>query len=158
MSVKPVSSLAAGFTALGLMATGPLTGSAHAQELRPIQINATADDPALVEAGTFGNQSPENVGILVYYGSGNGSPSDAVGERLVSDLETAASAQGIDLDANYYVQNLPEIEGILVGFFPGPQSIGPVDIRTALQPQTYQTVINQRLQTNRTMSLASLER
>lgn len=142
---------------LGAAAVGPLTGAAHSQEAPTIQINAETDSPALIEAGRFGNSSENNVGIILYYGSGNGSPSDAVGDRLVSDLETAASSQGVELDADYFVQDLPEIEGILVGFFPGPKAIGPLDIRTALQEETYQTVINQRLQTNRTMSLASLD-
>ena len=157
MAVGPLKSLMASAAALGVVA-GPLTGAAHAQDAKPIQINASQEPIALVQAGNFGNAGRENVGIMMYYGSGNGSTADEVGTYLNENLEGRASERNATIDAEFFVNHLPEIEGIIITFHVGGQAIGPMDIREAITEATFDKVIDTRQDVNRLMSMVSLDR
>ena len=156
MSVGPIKSLATGFTALGLMATGPLTGNAYAQEARPIQINSTTTQPAIVQAGNFGQADSNNVGIMIYYGSGNEPTPDQVGNFIVGKLESAASASGQTVNADYFWVNAPNMEGIVVTFHMGGLSMDNYDIRDAIAPDTLSRVVQRRDDINKTIDMAAL--
>lgn len=157
MSVGPLKSLMAGAAAVGVVA-GPMTGAVHAQDAKPIQINASQEPIALVQAGNFGLADDQNVGIMMYYGSGNGSTADEVGTYLTENLQDRAAERDAQVTADYFVQDLPEIEGIIVTFHVGGQAVGPMDIRKAVTEEAFDTVIDTRQDVNRLMALASLDR
>lgn len=165
MSVGPVKSLAAGFTALGLMATGPLTGNAYSQEARPIQINVSSEGSPIVRAGNFSEADGNNVAIMMYFGRGNQVTPDQVGQALIGRLDEAADRANYEVDADYFYMITDRFEGISIDFAMGGVSIDGVDVRDALarpseeQPTVVMDqVIQKRIDVNRTLNMASLER
>lgn len=164
MSVGPMKSLAAGFTALGLMAAGPLTGNAQAQEVRPMQVNASAERSPITQAVQFSEADGNNVAIMMYFGRANQVSPDQVGRALIGRLEEAANRASFDVDANYYYMNVDSFEGVAVDFAMGGVSIEGIDVRDALaRPSTSQPtvvmdrVIEKRIDVNRALNMASLE-
>lgn len=108
--------------------------------------------PALVRAGNFGKADRKNVGIMMYYGTGNGSSPEEVGEFIEAGLEDAAEQRGIDLDAEYFFTKTDHFEGIVVGYLIGGLSIDGMDIREAIKPETYDMVIDKRQSINMTLA------
>tara|TARA_R110000772_G_scaffold177422_5_gene288980 strand:+ start:179 stop:664 length:486 start_codon:yes stop_codon:yes gene_type:complete len=160
MSAGPVKSLAAGFSALGLMTLGPLTGNAIAQEFQPPLVNAssrtTTELPALVKAGRFGMKQ-DQVGIMMYYGSGNGDPADAIGDYVASELEARAKDRGDFLQADYFVEYVQDMEGIVLAYHIGGREIPGQDIRTAITEEAFDAAIDLRSVANKGLQLAELD-
>ncbi len=98
------------------------------------------------------------VGVVIYYGSGNGSPADAVGEYVVDLLENYAADRNKYIDAEYFVDEIPQMTGIRVEYAIGSNGVASQEIRSALTDATFDNIISKRDAANRVLQLASLDR
>ena len=155
MTLGPLKTLMASAAAVGAVATGPLTGNAIAEDAQLMQISGQR--APLAQAGDFGMRE-NNVGVLMYYGYGNGSSPDDVGNYIVEELEAYALKNGEYLNADYFVQEVPGLEGIRVAYHIGGSGVASQDIRMAITEDTFADVVEKRETANRTLTLASLER
>ena len=102
---------------------------------------------------------------MMYFGRGNQVTPDQVGQALIGRLDEAADRANYEVDADYFYMITDRFEGISIDFAMGGVSIDGVDVRDALarpseeQPTVVMDqVIQKRIDVNRTLNMASLER
>ncbi len=113
----------------------------------------TAQNSALGKAGQFARDDLNNIGIIIYYGSGNGATPEQAGDyvlnklnkRLEERVKQDPSFNPSNIDAAYFIQHLdPDArEGIVVGFLMGGQGIKK-DIREAVTNNVLDDVLDKR--------------
>ncbi len=157
MVAGPLKSIMAGAAAVGLVSTGPLTGNALAEDARIINTSASTQQNPIVQAGSQGMKY-NGVGVLIYYGAGNGSPADAVGEYVVGLLEDYATEKRDHIDAAFFVDEIPNMTGIRVEYYVGSNGVASQDIETAIENRTFEQVLEKREAANQVLQMASLDR
>ena len=88
MATNTLKSLAAGFTALGLVATGPLTGNAIAEDARATTRTVSYQpvnfvENARTEAREWAGKNPNDIVFSVYYGTEADLKPDRIQRRLL---------------------------------------------------------------------------
>ena len=132
------------------------------QEAQPVQYETTqpvqydASESPLVQASQYGSADRNNIGIMVYYGPGNGITQDQAGEYVVQRLEAAAKQRGLDIDAEYFVSRT-QGEGISVGYHMGNTSVDAQDIRIAVADDSLDAAIDKRVTTGRLLARADFD-
>ena len=122
----------------------------------------TAKNSALGQAGQFADADTNNIGIIIYYGTGNEPTADQVGNWVVGKLHKRQEARlqqdptfnPSTIDTAYFVQPLEGAnarEGVVVGFLMGGQGIKK-DIREAVTDKVLDDVLDGRATTARLLS------
>ena len=114
------------------------------------QATQTKYEGPLEKAGTFGRQSPKNVGIYIVYGTGNRVTPDQAGEHATKKLREYAQSQSKHFNTQYHVAFNNREEGIWVGYLVGGgEGVGPYEIRKGVKPDVLDKVFEQRESTAR---------
>lgn len=168
MSVGRVKSLAAGFTALGLMTTGPLTGNALAEDASVVKASVVQENPVAQEdpirkARKFAQEGDQNISVLVLYGLGNRTSPEAATQMVVDALEAAADRYQFAANIETELKRVSNFEGIGVVYGMGSSTI-QADIRKAVEEPSAENptviaddVVAKRIDVNRTVDFALMQ-
>lgn len=144
---------------MGLAAATITVAPALADDAQSVIQEAGHTHSSLVPAGDFGLADGNNIGMIIYYGTGNGSSPEDVAAFLISKLDERLNERIAedptlmvqDIDVEYYITNI-EQEGIGVAYMMGGMSVGPVDINQAFTPETLNQVLENRENTARLLA------
>ena len=127
--------------------TPTVTASSVVDEnIQPVGL--TEQSPALVRAGNYALENTSNVAIMIYYGPGNGVSEDQVGEFVADQVTAIAQDRKLHVTPDYFVEYGGE-EGIAVGFLVGGDSVDKQDLKSAVQPENINEVLDKREATAR---------
>lgn len=135
------------FTVFVLIGLSPTTSTfSLAQDVQPAPVKKVL--PAFVQAYNFGMASRENIGIALYYGDNNGNTADEIGEHIVSKVKETAALKGETVNPKFFIKDIRGAkEGVVIEYYIGGTSIGPLDIRDGIKPDTLDEVIQLRVTT-----------
>ena len=118
--------------------------TANTAQTNPVSIQ-TAPTSALEQAGDFGLSGRDNVGIIVYYGKGNGNTPEEFGAYVAKKVSDAAALRGEQINPKYFITHLNDnTTGVVLAYHMGGASVGPIDIRDGITEDTLKEVLDLR--------------
>lgn len=139
-----------GAAAVGAMA---LATPAIAQDA---QVKNAAYVSPIVQAGDYGEAGPDNIGIMIYFGQGNGVTKDQVGEFVIRKLQERAALRGMNINPQYFILDA-DWQGVAVGYHMGGVSVDSQDLKSAVQPSVIDHVLDDRDRTAKLLAQVALQ-
>lgn len=137
--------------ALALAATPALADDARSTRTLDGQAEAVAYESPIEQAGLYGQEDLDNIGITVFYGVNNGVTKEQVGEFVERKLLEQAAQRGMNIDPRYFVIDA-DFEGVGVGYHMGGLAVDAQDIREAVSEETLNEVLDTRQNTARLLA------